>query len=146
MQSYRYTMNVAAVAEGFGLETGDCLTAYANGVKCGSVEVGDAYTEKSEPLYLTIGGDKKTGITLAIERDGEIVALATELMTFCANTIVGTPDNPFVVILSDATGIDFVPGNYEPGKWYTTNGIRIATKPTRPGVYIYNNSKVVIKK
>ena len=95
MQSYRYTMNVAAVAEGFGLETGDCLTAYANGVKCGSVEVGDAYTEKSEPLYLTIGGDKKTGITLAIERDGEIVALATELMTFCANTIVGTPDDPF---------------------------------------------------
>ena len=145
MQSYRYTMNVAAVAEGFGLETGDCLTAYANGVKCGSVEVGDAYTEKSEPLYLTIGGDKKTGITLAIERDGEIVALATELMTFCANTIIGTPDDPFVVMFSDATGIDFVPGNYEPGKWYTTNGIRIATKPTRPGVYIYNNRKVVIK-
>ena len=145
MQSYRYTMNVAAVAEGFGLETGDCLTAYANGVKCGSVEVGDAYTEKSEPLYLTIGGDKKTGITLAIERDGEIVALATELMTFCANTIVGTPDDPFVVMFSDATGIDFVPGNYEPGKWYTTNGIRIATKPTRPGVYIYNNRKFVIK-
>ena len=61
-------------------------------------------------------------------------------MTFCANTIVGTPDNPFVVILSDATGIDFVPGNYEPGKWYTTNGIRIATKPTRPGV-IKNKTK-----
>jgi hypothetical protein len=95
--------------------------------------------------YLSIGGEKSTAVYFAIERDGDIVAVSREPMTFNANSIVGTPTEPLAISFSDATGIDAVNGNFEQGKWYTVNGVQLSSKPTRPGLYIYNNRKVVIK-
>ena len=147
MLRHRFTMNTCAKVEGFELENGDRLVAYAEGEPCGvaTAEVGDKTADDMEPLYLTIGGEKSTGIYFAIERDGDIVALSGEQMTFNANSIVGTPSEPFVISFSDANGIDLVSGDFEQGKWYTVNGVQLSSKPTRPGLYIYNNRKVVIK-
>jgi hypothetical protein len=145
-RNYRYTMNVCAVVEGYSVEEGDLIVAYADSEPCGVAEVDETYTNHTEPLYLSIGGNKPGNIYFAIERGGDVVALSSEQMTFRANAIVGTPDEPTVIYFADATGIDVVTGDYKQGKWYTINGVQLQQKPTRPGLYIYNNSKVVIKK
>jgi hypothetical protein len=31
------------------------------------------------------------------------------------------------------------------GTWYTVSGVRLAGKPTKKGLYIYNGKKIVIK-
>jgi hypothetical protein len=143
---HRFTMNVCAVVEGFDLEDGDRLVAYTDGEPCGVVEVNGEPIDHTEPLYLTIGGEKQTDIRFAIERDGNIIANSNEQMTFRVNAIVGSPDEPTAISFSgETTGIDIV-GNYQEGKWYTVGGIQLSKKPTYPGVYIYNNRKVVIKK
>ena len=145
------TMIVSATVEGFELEEGDRLLAYNDGMLCGATAavdanvVSDSSAETPEPLYLTIGGDKKADIWFAIERDGDIVASTGKMMTFHANDVLGTPDEPFAINFSDALGIDQMYGKYEPGKWYTVNGVQLPTRPTRKGVYIYNYRKVVIK-
>ena len=59
--------------------------------------------------------------------------------------MLGTPDEPFAISFSDATGIDKWYGDYEPGKWYSTSGIQLPKRPTKKGVYIFNRHKVVIK-
>ena len=130
--------------------------AYTDGEPCGVVAhasqrensevVSGETADRPEPLYLSIGGKKPATVTFAIERDGDIVAIGSEQLTFRANDIVGTPDEPFAIHFADATGISSMDGDFEEGQWYTTNGVKLAKKPTRPGVYIYNNSKVVIKK
>ena len=147
MPRYRYTMNVCAKVEGFELEDGDYIVAYAESEPCGvaMAEVNGNTADDMEPLYLSIGGEKSTAVYFAIERDGDIVAVSREPMTFNANSIVGTPTEPLAISFSDATGIDAVNGNFEQGKWYTVNGVQLSSKPTRPGLYIYNNRKVVIK-
>jgi hypothetical protein len=142
MPRYRYTMNVCAKVEGFELEDGDYIVAYAESEPCGCAIVNDPLSIVN---YLSIGGEKSTAVYFAIERDGDIVAVSREPMTFNANSIVGTPTEPLAISFSDATGIDAVNGNFEQGKWYTVNGVQLSSKPTRPGLYIYNNRKVVIK-
>ena len=64
-------------------------------------------------------------------------AILLPTLTFKANAVVGSPDEP--------TAISFVRAEYEDGKWYTTNGLQLQNKPTRKGVYIFNGRKVVIK-
>ena len=149
---WRSTMIVSATVEGFELEEGDCLLAYADGELCGKTTVANETNEVSgktadntEPLYLTIGGEKAAHIWFAIERDGDIVASTGNVVTFHANDVLGTPDEPFAISFSDATGIDKWYGDYEPGKWYSTSGIQLPKRPTKKGVYIFNRHKVVIK-
>ena len=140
------TMIVMATVEGFELEEGDRLLAYTGGELSGlSAVSGLPADETPEPLYLTIGGDKQADIWFSIERDGDIVAMSGKVMTFHANDVLGTPDEPFAILFGDASGIDLVCGDYEPGKWYTVSGVQLPARPTRKGVYIYNYRKVVIK-
>jgi hypothetical protein len=96
-----------------------------------------AAAEAGEPLYLSIAGDDKQPIWFAIERDGEIVASTGEVMTFKANDVIGSPDEP--------TAISFAKVDYENGKWYTIGGRWLQKKPTRSGIYIFNGHKVVVK-
>ena len=143
---WRSTMIVSAIVEGFELEKGDRLLAYTNDILCGATAAVDATDlETHEPLYLTIGGDKQADIRFAIERDGDIVASTGKMMVFHANDVMGSPDEPFAISFSDATGIDLVDGSYEQGKWYTVSGIQLPRRPTLKGVYIFNGNKVVIK-
>jgi hypothetical protein len=140
----RNSMCVSATIAGFRLQEGDCLVAYANGEVCGEA-VCNAVGENSEPLYLTIAGDKQADIWFTIERGGDIVASTRNVMTFHADDVVGSPDEPFVINFSTATGIELVDGGYEQGKWYTVSGIQLPKRPTQKGVYIFNGNKVVVK-
>ena len=132
------TMSVSATVAGFEPEEGDRLVAYSNGQEVGVAAVlGDNEAEAPEPLYLSIAGESQQKIWFAIERDGEIVASTSETMTFNANAVIGSPDEPTV--------INFVHTDYEDGKWYSINGMLLPKKPTQRGLYIFSGKKVVIK-
>ena len=132
------TMSVSAVVEGVEVEEGDKLVAYANGERVGESRLlSGSSAETAGPLYLSIGGDKQQGIWFAIERDGDIIAATSEQMTFTANAVVGSPDEP--------TAIRFVQTDREDDKWYSVSGIQLPKRPTVSGVYIFNGKKIVIK-
>ena len=130
----RSTMTVSAVVEGFEVEDGDVLIAYSNGEECGSVIVN---SQLSIVNYLSIAGDASANIWFAIERDGEIVASTGEVMTYKANAVIGSPDQP--------TAINFARAEYADGQWYSINGMKLQKRPTKSGVYIFNGRKVVVK-
>jgi hypothetical protein len=137
-------MTVSAVVEGFETEDGDRLVAYANGDVVGEATVSGSSavtrsnaTEPAEPIYLSIAGDKQEGIWFAIERDGEIVASTGEVMTYKANAVIGSPDQP--------TAINFVKAEYADGQWYSISGMKLQKRPTKSGVYIFNGRKIVVK-
>ena len=134
----RTTMSVSAVVEGFDVEEGDVLVAYANGEQVGeTIVLSGSPAETAEPLYLSIAGDAKQGIWFVIERDDQIVAATGEVMTFQANAVIGSPDEP--------TAISFVKTEYENGEWYSVSGMKLPKKPTQQGVYIFNGKKVMVK-
>ena len=136
----RSTMSLSAVVEGFEVEEGDKLIAFANGEECGNVIVTD---QSSEANYLSIAGDTQQPIWFAIERGGEIVASTDEVMTFQANAIVGTPDEPTAI--NFARTDDYDGSDYEYGKWYTITGMQLPQKPTQKGIYIFNGKKILVK-
>jgi hypothetical protein len=133
----RSTMSVSAVAEGFDVEEGDRLVAYAEGEQVGTAELTTLNEQLSPGFFLSIAGDTQQPIWFAIERNGEIVASTREIMTFRNNDVIGSPDEP--------TAIDFAQADYEDGKWYTISGILLQKKPTQKGVYIFNGKKILIK-
>ena len=154
------TMSVSAVVEGFELEEGDFLVAITNDEVVGRIAVSATIAESgatvlsgssaegSEPLYLTVGGERQLPVRFAIEREGDLVAYTPETMNYRANAIVGTPDEPKVLTFVEGspTGISIVRAEMEEGQWYTTNGMKLQKAPTRPGLYIYNGQKVIIRK
>ena len=134
----RSTMSVSAVVEGFIPEENDCLMAFANGEVVGKALLSSAEEDTDIPVvYLSIDGNETGAIWFAIEREGELVATTSEQMTFKANAVVGSPDQP--------TKIIFVQGDRENGKWYTISGVQLSKRPAQQGVYIFNGKKVVIK-
>ena len=134
----RSTMTVSATVEGIELQEGDILISFADGEMVGrAAAVSGETADHTEPIYLSIAGDKQQGLWFAIERDGEIIAATTEQMTFTPNAVIGSPDEP--------TTISFVQADREDGKWYSVNGIQLPKRPTQSGVYIFNGKKVVIK-
>ena len=51
----------------------------------------------------------------------------------------------FSINMEDASGVNSVTMNYTPDAWYSVDGIRLNEKPTKPGIYIVNGKKVIIK-
>ena len=127
-----YTMSVTAVATGVELEPGDRLMVYAEGDLRG---VSSAYTADSL-FYLSVEGDREEPLSFAIEREGDIIATTGELLKFGKNQVLGTPSIP--------TRIDFVRRDIPKAGWYTLDGIKLNSRPTKKGVYIYNGKKRVI--
>ena len=143
------TMSVSAAVEGITPQEGDKVVAYtADGEVVGEAVIMPATeSQEDEPLYMSIGGEKHAAVRFAIAREGKIVASTPKAMTFSANAVVGSPDEPTVLNFEEGatTGLNFVLDGYEEGTWYTTSGIMLAKKPTRPGIYVFNGRKVVIK-
>ena len=133
----RSTMSVSAEVEGFDLQEGDRLVAYANGEVVGESPVSSDVVDKSSPLYLSICGETEQPIWFAVVRDDDVVASTAELMTFQANEVVGSPDVP--------TKINFLRSEQADEKWYTMTGVRLNGKPTQTGVYILNGKKVMVR-
>ena len=141
-------MSLSATVEGFELQEGDQLIAYANGEI-----VGESLTPDPSPMgegsiyYMSVGGEKAATVRYAIVRDGMVMATTPEAMNFSANAVVGSPDEPAVLNFVEGTPTDigFLFSDSKEDKWFNVNGIPLSTKPTRPGVYILNGNKVVIK-
>ena len=130
--SYGSSMALVALPTGIEIEPGDRLIAY------GDAEIrGVAEADEDGNFYISIGGDKQVPLAFGIEREGMLVALTQEVMSYQANTISGNPDNP--------TRIDFVKTDFADGYWYTLQGVRLNHKPAQSGVYIFNGKKVVVK-
>ena len=51
----------------------------------------------------------------------------------------------FSINMEDASGINSVTMSYTPDAWYSIDGIRLNEKPAKPGIYIVNGKKVIIK-
>ena len=133
----RSTMIVTATTKGFEPEEGDVLVAYVNGEQVGVAELSTLNEESATGFYLSIAGDATNGVWFAIERDGEIVASTGEVMTYKANAVIGSPDQP--------TAINFVKAEYADGQWYSISGMKLQKRPTKSGVYIFNGRKIVVK-
>ena len=137
---YSSTMTMVATADGIELQEGDRLVAYSNGEIVGEADA------SGQLFFLSIEGDVAAPVILAIERDGGIVATAPDVMTYEANAISGTPNEP--------TSISFVTTN--PEQWsgdsdvYDIAGRKVVNRQSSNrklprGVYIYNGKKQVIK-
>ncbi len=126
------TMSLSAVATGIEMQPGDRLLAYADGELRGVAE-----NSADSVFYLSVGGEGKQPLSFAIEREGEIIAATSEILLFESNAVMGTPDAP--------TRIDFTRRDIPQHGWYTLDGIRLQTKPTKKGVYIYNGQKRVVE-
>ena len=131
-RSYANTMSLAAVTDGVELQEGDRLLALSEAEVRGEAIVGDSV------VYMSISGDSKAPLSFAIEREGEIIAMTGDVLTYGADNVSGTPDEP--------TRISFAPVSLpEQEGWYTLQGIRLQSRPTKGGVYIYNGHKRIIR-
>lgn len=141
---YGHNMSVVATVRGFEVQEGDRIIAFADGEQRGEAQLSTLNTQPStlntQPstgFFLTIMGDKKVPLCFAIERDGEIVAATAEVMGYESNAVSGS--------LMEPTVIQFVKTDYADGNWYTVHGLRLGGKPSRPGVYIHNGKKQIVK-
>ena len=129
-------MNVIAITEGVELEEGDHLVAYHGAEVCGVAEA-----DEDGIFYLTVeesANSASNDIQFSIERDGEVVALTGQTMRYVSDAVVGSVPEPTV--------INFVPADqFADGEWYTIQGLRLQSRPTTKGVYIYQGKKVFIK-
>ena len=131
-RGYANTMSLAAVTDGVELQEGDRLLALSEAEVRGEALVGDSV------VYMGISGDSKAPLSFAIEREGEIIAITGDVLTYGADNISGTPDEP--------TRISFAPVSLPAQEgWYTLQGVRLQSRPTKGGVYIYNGHKRIIR-
>ena len=134
LTDYGQNMSVAACVRGIELQDDDRLLAFSDGELRGeAVPIDSVY-------YLSIAGDKKTLLSFAIEREGEIIATTREVMAYESNTVIGSPTEPTAITFVEADGDD----RFKDG-WYTISGVKLNGKPTEKGIYIYNGKKTTIK-
>ena len=130
------TMNIVAQISDAEVCDGDSLVTYDGARRCGAA----AITEDGL-FFLNIGGDEKTSgqnLFFCIERDGELVAATQSPLSYQADAVLGTPEEP--------TQISFVKSDrYADGYWYTLDGIRLQKKPRRTGLYIHNDKIEILK-
>lgn len=131
------SMNIVANVTGVELQEGDSLVAF-----CGMEKAGVAAPDEEGNFYLSIGADEDFANQLyfCIEREGEAVAVNRSKISYQADKVLGSPDNP--------TEINFAPVDEfatEQGVWYTISGIKLNGKPKENGLYIYNG-KVILNK
>jgi len=133
------TMNIVAAVEGVEAEAGDKLVVFRNGDRMAEAEL--TADETQNLFYLNIGSDanSKDALTFVLERDGEVVAMTGSQISYAADKVLGTPEQPTYI---NFTSIDEMPHD---DQWYSLSGVLLGEKPTRSGVYIYNGKAVVVK-
>ncbi|MBP5764532.1 MAG: laminin G domain-containing protein [Bacteroidales bacterium] len=106
---------------------------------------GSAFADDDLYYLLVAGEGSGQPIEIRICIDGTFLTM-TNTLTYVSDGSLGTPWEPYVISLSELTGISDLNADQLPDVWYTLQGICYGTvKPTTPGVYIYNGQKVVIK-
>ena len=92
---FPYSANMTAVVEvkGVSLQQGDRLVSYVAGEPRGyaeAIELPDGRTI----FMLTVGGDKPEAVDVTIERGGDVIAKAPSVISYAANSNVGTINEP----------------------------------------------------
>jgi hypothetical protein len=126
-------MSLTATTTGVELLPGDKLLAYSDAELRGVTVI----EHPDGVVYLSIGGDQKASLWFAVERDDDVIATTTDIMSFDANAIIGSQEAP--------ERIDFTHRDSARFGWYTLDGIKLDKRPVKRGVYIYNGKKYVIE-
>lgn len=92
---FPYSANMTAVVEveGVSLQQGDRLVSYVGGEPRGYAE-GITLPDGRTIFMLAIGGDKPEAVDVTVERDGDVVAKAPSVISYAANSNVGTINEP----------------------------------------------------
>jgi hypothetical protein len=134
MAEYARTMSLTAQIAGVDLQEGDRLLALNGAEIVGAATVADG----SPVCYVSIAGSQSIPLSFVLERDGEIIAAANDVLTYKADAIVGSPAEPTVISFVQA---DRLPQD----GWYSLQGVKLQGKPQQRGVYIHNGKKQVVK-
>jgi len=92
---FPYSANMTAVVEveGVELQQGDRLVSYVGGEPRGYAD-GITLPDGRTIFMLAVGGDKPEAVDVTIERGGNIVAKAPSVISYAANSNVGTINEP----------------------------------------------------
>lgn len=92
---FPYSANMTAVVEveGVSLQQGDRLVSYVGGEPRGYAE-GIELPDGRTIFMLAVGGDKPEAVDVTIERGGNIIAKAPSVISYAANSNVGTINEP----------------------------------------------------
>lgn len=92
---FPYAANMTAVVEveGVCLQQGDRLVSYVAGEPRGYAE-GITLPDGRTIFMLAVGGDKPEAVDVTIERGGNIIAKAPSVISYAANSNVGTINEP----------------------------------------------------
>lgn len=92
---FPYAANMTAVVEveGVNLQQGDRLVSYVAGEPRGYAE-GITLPDGRTIFMLAVGGDKPEAVDVTIERGGDIIAKAPSVISYAANSNVGTINEP----------------------------------------------------
>ena len=92
---FPYSANMTAVVEveGVELQQGDRLVSYVGGEPRGYAE-GIILPDGRTIFMLAVGGDKPEAVDVTIERGGNIIAKAPSVISYAANSNVGTINEP----------------------------------------------------
>lgn len=92
---FPYSANMTAVVEveGVELQQGDRLVSYVAGEPRGYAE-GIELPDGRTIFMLAVGGDKPEAVDVTIERGGNIIAKAPSVISYAANSNVGTINEP----------------------------------------------------
>lgn len=92
---FPYSANMTAVVEveGVSLQQGDRLVSYVAGEPRGYAE-GITLPDGRTIFMLAVGGDKPEAVDVTIERGGNIIAKAPSVISYAANSNVGSINEP----------------------------------------------------
>ena len=129
------TMNIIAQAAGIETQEGDRLLVFRGAEMCGMTEI-----NSDELFFLSVGDTESAseGLSFAIEREGEVIAVTGDQLVYRSNMVMGTVNKPTVINFATV-------GNMHDGQWYDMLGRKLVERPTRKGVYIYNGQKTIVE-
>lgn len=123
-KAHRYADNMNIVGEIYGItvEDGDSLIAYVGGEVRGASRL-----INGKKVFLTIHGDHDATVALVLQRDGEIIATASDMIGYKSNEAVGTGDVPTAITFSsESMNTGNAIGNIK--AIYSMNGMKMGTK------------------
>lgn len=102
--NYVYAENMTmstVIANSFDLQPGDKVRAYMNGELRGEAAA-VVHPQREKPtLLINIAGDAMQAVRFAVERNEKIVAYADQVLSYTANSNVGTIRTPYVLTFNN---------------------------------------------
>ena len=124
------------------------IGVFADGDECRATAV----THEDGRAYITIPGDESCQLTFRVAVDGKMYS-TMQTVDYTVDAVYGSYSHPFVITLSDATGIEEI----ENGKMKTKDAVydlsgrkmkspfSSLNSPLKKGVYVVNGQKKVMK-